>query len=342
MRCYQKPFSIYFAVFLFVFTPLPHYGQNTPPSSSGTDRGNAQTTSSQPRSDMYGAARDAGSSQGQAALISMLAAGIAAKNSVNHASRCTSKTPHECVLASLWGAGAALSMLTAGNMNSAAQQSAVSAGQLSSGSGQFSWNTQNSGAATERSIQSIAQSPKGREIQKRLDEVCRTSRICVDAATGVVRTPYGTTNIRTATPEGFASATGMSVSDAGRLRDLMNQAFEQAESALQNQSGAFDRSQFGLEEYGAGTATSLGATESPPIGEDWVTVGKGARGTASVGAEGTASKTALLAGLSKNFNGDPIGIAEENIFTLVNRRYQLHAKTQTLLVPSVTEPVRNP
>lgn len=45
-----------------------------------------------------------------------------------------------------------------------------------------------------------------------------------------------------------------------------------------------------------------------------------------------------VAGLSKNFNGEQIGVAEDNIFAMMNRRYQTKDKQNSFLDPAVVAP----
>lgn len=61
-------------------------------------------------------------------------------------------------------------------------------------------------------------------------------------------------------------------------------------------------------------------------------------GSYSAGAGGLGGEAHLrdpagsnLAGLSKNFNGDPIGVAADSIFLMMNRRYQLKEKQNTFI-----------
>jgi len=56
-----------------------------------------------------------------------------------------------------------------------------------------------------------------------------------------------------------------------------------------------------------------------------------ARQAAALAARARARGPAQVSGLSKNFNGDPIGVAGDSIFVMMSRRYQLKNSQNTFL-----------
>lgn len=78
-------------------------------------------------------------------------------------------------------------------------------------------------------------------------------------------------------------------------------------------------------------STENGYEDGGSGGKGSITVGnsaaEGAKGIAGVSGKMTrktaADTTASVAGLSKNLNGEPIGVAADNIFSMIKRRYQL-------------------
>jgi hypothetical protein len=72
-------------------------------------------------------------------------------------------------------------------------------------------------------------------------------------------------------------------------------------------------------------------------------IGEGGYGTDAEGAAGLNGlkgldrlrKPAQAKGLSKNFNGDPIGVASDSIFEMMSRRYQLKGKQKAFFGPDL-------
>jgi hypothetical protein len=64
--------------------------------------------------------------------------------------------------------------------------------------------------------------------------------------------------------------------------------------------------------------------------------GEGVAGAAGgLGAGKKARKPAQVSGLTKNFNGDPIGVAGDSIFMMMSRRYKLKSNQKSFLGPEI-------
>lgn len=63
-----------------------------------------------------------------------------------------------------------------------------------------------------------------------------------------------------------------------------------------------------------------------------INMGSGGRGLASAG--GVKIPSNQIAGLTKNFNGERIGVSAENIFNMMNRRYKTKEKQNSFFDPS--------
>lgn len=122
--------------------------------------------------------------------------------------------------------------------------------------------------------------------------------------------------------------TPQSLADAGFSNQDINNAYgtsKKAEDAL--------KKQLGIESIGAATKENgyeNGSSSSATLAADaGAAVSYGGRGVASIRAPSTQ-----IAGLSKNFNGERIGVAAENIFNMMARCYKKKEKQDAFLDPS--------
>lgn len=77
----------------------------------------------------------------------------------------------------------------------------------------------------------------------------------------------------------------------------------------------------GFEDGGGGAPSSVAAGNGVDDGSDKSEGGGGGRGGARNPAAGTG-----VAGLSKDYNGDPIGVAQDELFLMMTRRYKVKEK----------------
>ncbi len=152
----------------------------------------------------------------------------------------------------------------------------------------------------------------------------------MDPKTGKLTTKDGKTYdpATMTTPESFKDAGFSAESIAGAM-----DAAAKLEKAAMKKLGL-------TEGIGAATATNgyqegsdSGGTMSGKAGD--VTMdssGYGARGIASSGAVKVPSNQ--IAGLTKNFNGERIGVSAENIFNMMARRYKTKEKQNSFFDPS--------
>jgi hypothetical protein len=142
----------------------------------------------------------------------------------------------------------------------------------------------------------------------------------VDPLTGVVTTPDG----KHISPADLSSPAAMAA--AGFTPSQIS-----AMTAAQNQIKA------------AVNAATKGADANTDLFGDGGSGGKGGGGSvvAGVGVPGAGKpKSAInrnpsqVAGLTRNYNGEPIGVGSDSLFDMIDRRYQLHDSQGGFLNPA--------
>jgi hypothetical protein len=116
-------------------------------------------------------------------------------------------------------------------------------------------------------------------------------------------------------------AAGFGDEAIGQFSKLMNSAATQAA----NKVGADGAEGFGSDSYGGGAKQSASASGGG-VEYEFKMPGQGV-GNATKDRNPAAS----AAGLAKNFNGEPIGVASDSIFSMMSRRYQLKASQNQLI-----------
>lgn len=76
----------------------------------------------------------------------------------------------------------------------------------------------------------------------------------------------------------------------------------------------------GFDEGGGGKGLAGGSEDASSAGSSYVLGASSERGVA--GKAGLGRDPSSLAGMQKNYNGDPIGVAADSIFSMMNRRYK--------------------
>ena len=145
----------------------------------------------------------------------------------------------------------------------------------------------------------------------------------VDVGSGKIKTPTG--EIDANDPSSLASALG--ADGMSKLNGEVSAMEKDARAKVDQIKTAAVTAALGFEGGGSGGIATLGEGGYGD-GSD-AGAGKGAGG-------GLASKLDKLRkpaakGLTKNFNGDPIGVAADSIFEMMSRRYQLKSVQKTFI-----------
>lgn len=128
-----------------------------------------------------------------------------------------------------------------------------------------------------------------------------------------------------------------------KAEDLNNKAALAAAGFSSGEIAGFqDAMEKAMKEGEKAAAAGMDATKTGNS-DDSVTSGGGGFKLGGDSAEASGKKGALnrdpaqVAGLSRDYNGNPIGVASENIFTLINRRYDYSAQKNNLAVPAIAK-----
>ena len=136
--------------------------------------------------------------------------------------------------------------------------------------------------------------------------------------TGSLRLPDGRTiNAADLGNEGALAAAGLSPSEIAAFQDAAKKALKEGEKQAKK---GLDSSEGANGEALAGSGGRGGSSSSDPAA---------AAALAAAGARDPANTD----GLTRDYNGDRIGVASDNIFGLINRRYVHVAGQNSLLTP---------
>lgn len=119
------------------------------------------------------------------------------------------------------------------------------------------------------------------------------------------------------------SAAGFSSADIKGIQDVMAQA-QAAGQKLAATRGA-DASGSLFDGTAGGTKSGVSASFGGATG------GAALRAAAASQGAGVNRDPAQVAGMSKSFNGEQIGVAQDSLFNMIDRRYQLHDKNGSFL-----------
>lgn len=257
-------------------------------------------------------AEKASNTQNATMIISTIATGIMGMKAASTCSACAS-SGSQCTQCPMWILGTALGAMTAMNMSKAKSQSDGSRYDVSLESPEISPPefTENENPLDSEELQ---------KTQARLNTIAKNGGPKMDLASGKLTMPNGTqVDLNNASPSDLAAA-GFGPGEQAEISKMLNDAFKQAEE----QAGlGVDKIEGDVLSEGEGGAASLAGIEYI----DEFLSGKSAGNSKKINRD-----PAQIAGLTKNFNGDPIGVASENLFTLINRRYDVKAKTDTFIL----------
>lgn len=212
-----------------------------------------------------------------------------------------------CALAALFAALGALSMAQSGNHKNAAQSAGVTGSQSDGyGTNPYQYNdpTLDNLVKNDPSVKAM-----GENLKK------LTASGIYDPKTGKIKTPDGKLH----DASDFASKGGMAGSGLpGGAIDSAIAAYSAVEKKASEKvkMGAMTASN-GYDEGGGGGKGSGSGDGSPA--ED----GSSSALAAGAGKVGLDRDPSSLAGMQKNYNGEPIGVAADSIFLMMARRYKV-------------------
>lgn len=166
----------------------------------------------------------------------------------------------------------------------------------------------------------VNQDKRMQEAQARLDKIAKEQGIIADFSEGTALMPDGKKiNAANLSPQDL-SAVGFGSNEQEAFKNLLSEGFKKAEEEA---TAVVDRLNGDVISEGSGSG------------------GSGIAADVVIEAYSSGSKNkdkkinrdpSQVAGLSKNFNGDPIAVASENLFVLINRRYDFKAKTDSFIL----------
>lgn len=123
-------------------------------------------------------------------------------------------------------------------------------------------------------------------------------------------------------PSDFSSAESMLA--AGLPKDLVDKAMANV-AKLKSEATKRVGAQTAVAGYEEGTSSNSSATAASAYNTDSSPI------TSGYGRSPRDPASISVAGLTKNFNGDPIGVAADSIFQMMTRRYKLKEKQNTFI-----------
>ncbi|WP_413582931.1 hypothetical protein [Bdellovibrio sp. HCB288] len=282
-------------------------------ATSGVDGSNTTSYASAVNSSADDSAKANNKGQAINAVASATEFGIAAINW----SRCSSDDKSACAVAAAFTAMAILSMKQAKEDGNKASQAAYT-GDLSDAYG--SNGNYNSSVTNDPEYKSVA--AVGSDYMKKAEAGLSDLKAkgLVNGSATKITSPDGTSyNVNDMT-----SAAGMAA--AGLPQGAIDSAM----------AGAAQVEKKALEKVKIGSTTAVNGYEDGAGGggggrlpsDDGSSSGAGYPGYAGAGGSGSASlldkdPSRLAAGMSKNYNGEPIGVAADSIFLMMSRRYKV-------------------
>lgn len=246
----------------------------------------------------------AGSQNSSGQLMSMLTGAALMGESAAHFSACPPHNPGQCALGALKAAMGILSMLQGGKHGGS-----KAGANFTSGITDGSVNT-NPGNTDPYAAETAAAYQTAKDALSKLEKGVAGSKL--DLKKGILTTADGKSYDinKLGTPEGMAAA-GFSpgaISGAmdygSKVAQKMQDKVEKMKLGALTAAGGFD------EGSGGGRGGSGGSS-------DYADSGSGGGGSASL------REPTSMAGMQKNYNGEPIGVAADSIFLMMNRRYKV-------------------
>lgn len=154
--------------------------------------------------------------------------------------------------------------------------------------------------------------------QKLKDEIDKNPHVKVDYQNGTLTTKDGDTHKLSdfSSPEAMAAA--------GFSPDDINAAMKKAKELEAKYVTKYKANELGFEGGSGGGISSLSGSSDfamdPSLGAKGIGLGNG------LSDEDMRLPANQMAGMQKDFNGDPIGVSADSIFLMMNRRYEVKKK----------------
>ncbi|WP_413585721.1 hypothetical protein [Bdellovibrio sp. HCB274] len=284
-------------------------------ATSGVDGGSSSTKTTQPA--VNSSANDAAKAnkKGEAfnAVASATEFGIAAINW----SRCSADDKSACAVAAAFTAMAILSMKQAKENGNKASQSMYT-GDLSDAYG--SNGNYNSSVANDPEYKSVA--AVGSDYMKKAEaglSDLKAQGLVNNSATKITSPDGSTYNVAD-----MGSAAGMAAAGLpqGAIDSAMAGSAQVQKKALEKVKIGSTTAVNGYEEGGGGGSGRSPSNSESSGGADYAGY-PGAGGSGGSGSLLDKDPSRLAAGMSKNYNGEPIGVAADSIFLMMSRRYKV-------------------
>tara|TARA_B110001454_G_scaffold219198_1_gene251665 strand:- start:242187 stop:243185 length:999 start_codon:yes stop_codon:yes gene_type:complete len=267
------------------------------------------------------------SSSALSSVIGVASMAYGAKNAAACGSQCYSC----CGRAVIFFAMGAMSFKQASNNAKAAYQSGLTGLDTSAWNNPFGETNSTTGSDADKDLAANVNTGKFNEIKRALT-TSGINGIKLDPKTGKITDSntgktYDSNTLGTA--QGMADA-GFSPSDIASALDAAGKIEKAAmkKLGLTEGIGAATAANGYMDDAGSGGTTSGNAGD---VTMD--SYGGGGRGLASSGG-GVKVPSNQIAGLTKNFNGERIGVSAENIFNMMARRYKTKEKQNSFFDPS--------
>jgi hypothetical protein len=269
------------------------------------------------QNNLGGNVKNQGSNASGAQMLGMLAGLAGAAFSGYKAAQAAATCPKgpECPMTPLWILGALASAAVAMAMGKAKNKSDNTVADVTGGN--------LGGTGTNTTTTDVTQTPEYKETERNLQAAAsKIPGMSVNMRTGTLKFPNGK-EIKASdlgNKQAMAAA-GMSGDEIAGFEAAFKQAMKEGEKKAK--SKGIDANQGNEGEIAGGAGGSSRAMTSSNDNP----------GYGGMAANAVNRDPAQVAGLSKNFNGEPIGVASENLFTLINRRYDHKAQHDTFIIP---------
>lgn len=307
--------------------PPPNYGASTTTNQQNAaattaTNSNTKTPTTGGAGNLGGLTNTGKDTKGSFDVGQLAAMGVgvyAGYQSYKYFGECSSQNYGACVIGALWAVGAVGSVMTAQGMNKGKGQSAQF---------QSNFDSKLYGEGGTANDADVLVQKKIDDANKQYDSVAEALRkkgVVLDAKKGTVTANGKTYSVKDAASAASMQAAGFSPSQISAFQDGMKsasaKALEDAKKALNTNILSGDSMGGG----GGGATAGMDAMMDPSL------AGANALAGGMGGANGRLP-AAQVAGLKKNFNGEPIGIASDSIFMMMNRRYNFEAEKQHFLL----------
>lgn len=311
--------KIFIYLLLATFS-LPSYGEeaSTNKGSKGADSGTASVggpSSNQASNNAQGANKS-----GQ--VMSMLMGGMFMAEGASHVPGCSSGNGGDCVMAAIMFGMGAMSFAQGGEHGSKAGQAGLTASMTDG------FDFSQGGGLTDADLSKYPEIKSGLDAMKKF-KPGTNPKFSYDPKTGKIVADGKEYNASDFASGGAMANAGL---PPGAIEGALDYAAQLEKKAAEKvKLGAFTAAN-GYEEGGGG-----GAGGGVTVVEESTDLSSQSPGGGGLGAAG--ERTANMAGMTKDYNGDPIGVAADSIFDMMTRRYNVKKQQDTFF--SETEVLLN-